>query len=83
MLNVLLLVHSFEWDIEMSKSSGEGRILSSKHSPFKILSPNTNMFKTGSTSMAWKMATVATGSTADIKLPNAKLSTKFTVIRKT
>lgn len=36
------------------------------------------MFNTGSTSMAWNMATVATGSTADINEPNAKLSTKFT-----
>lgn len=28
--------------------------------------------------MAWNIATVATGSTADINEPNAKLSTKFT-----
>ena len=39
------------------------------------LSPNTNMYKTGSTSRAWKMASVATGSTAEIKDPKAKLST--------
>ncbi len=31
------------------------------------------MFRTGSTFRAWKMARVATGSTADIKEPNAKL----------
>lgn len=33
------------------------------------------MYKTGSTSRAWKMASVATGSTAEIKDPKAKLST--------
>lgn len=44
---------------------------------FKILSPNTNMFNTGSTSKAAKIASVATGSTAEIKDPKAKLSTKF------
>lgn len=52
------------------------------HVPFKILSPKTNMFSTGSTSMAWKIATVATGSTADISEPKAKLSTKFTANKK-
>lgn len=39
----------------------------------RILSPNTNMFNVGSTSKAWKMASVATGSTAEISDPNAKL----------
>jgi hypothetical protein len=32
---------------------------------FKILSPNTKAFKCGSTFNAWKIAKVATGSTAD------------------
>ena len=44
---------------------------------FKMLSPKTNIFNTESTSKAWKMAIVATGSTADIREPKAKLSTKF------
>lgn len=39
----------------------------------RILSPKTNMLSTGSTLRALKMAIVATGSTADIKEPNAKL----------
>ena len=39
----------------------------------RILSPNTSMFSTGSTSRTWKMASVATGSTADIRHPKAKL----------
>ena len=41
---------------------------------FKMLSPKTNMYKTGSTSSALKMARVATGSTAETSEPNAKLS---------
>lgn len=32
----------------------------------RILSPKTNMFKTGSISNAWKIAIVATGSTAEV-----------------
>ena len=43
---------------------------------FKMDSPKTNMFKTGSTSNAWNIASVATGSTAEISDPNAKLWTK-------
>ena len=39
----------------------------------RILSPNTSMFKVGSTLSALKMAIVATGSTADTKEPYAKL----------
>jgi hypothetical protein len=42
---------------------------------FKTLSPNTNMYSIGSTFKALKMASVATGSTAEIKDPKAKLST--------
>lgn len=42
----------------------------------RILSPNTNMYSTWSTLRAWKIAKVATGSTADISEPKAKLSTK-------
>ena len=42
---------------------------------FKILSPNTNMYNMGSTSKAENIANVATGSTAEIKDPKAKLST--------
>lgn len=38
-----------------------------------ILSPNTNMLSSGSAFNAWKIASVATGSTADINDPNAKL----------
>ena len=41
---------------------------------FRILSPKTNMLRTGSIFKAWKMATVATGSTAEIRDPKAKLS---------
>jgi hypothetical protein len=41
---------------------------------FKILSPKTNMYNIGSMSRALKMARVATGSTADTREPNAKLS---------
>ena len=43
---------------------------------FKTLSPKTNMFNVGSTLSAWKMASVATGSTADIMEPKAKLVDK-------
>ena len=38
-------------------------------------SPKTNMFKTGSTSRAEKIASVATGSTAEMRDPKAKDST--------
>lgn len=44
---------------------------------FRTLSPNTNMLRVGSTSKAWKMARVATGSTADISEPKAKLHDLF------
>ncbi len=37
------------------------------------LSPNTSMLRVGLTSRAWKMASVATGSTADIRAPKEKL----------
>ena len=43
---------------------------------FSMDSPNTNMYKIGSASSAWKIARVATGSTADISDPKAKLSTR-------
>ena len=43
---------------------------------FRMLSPKTNMLSSGWTSMAEKIASVATGSTAEIKEPKAKLSTK-------
>lgn len=46
---------------------------------FRTLSPNTNMYKIGSTSMAWKIAKVATGSTAEMSEPKAKLSTAVKV----
>ena len=36
-------------------------------------SPNTNMLRVGSTWRAWNIASVATGSTADINEPNVKL----------
>lgn len=39
----------------------------------RMLSPNTSMLSTGSTCSALKIAIVATGSTADIREPNAKL----------
>lgn len=41
---------------------------------FRMLSPNTNMFNNGSAFNAWKIANVATGSTAEINEPNAKLN---------
>lgn len=37
------------------------------------LSPNTNMLRVGSTFRAWNIASVATGSTADMRDPNVKL----------
>ena len=40
---------------------------------FSTLSPNTSMLRVGLTSSAWKMASVATGSTAEIREPNVKL----------
>lgn len=39
----------------------------------RMLSPNTSMLRTGSTLRALKMAMVATGSTAEISEPKAKL----------
>jgi len=42
---------------------------------FSMDSPKTNMYRMGSTSSAWNIANVATGSTAETKDPNAKLST--------
>lgn len=39
----------------------------------RMLSPKTNMLRTGSTLRALKMAMVATGSTAEISEPKAKL----------
>jgi hypothetical protein len=44
---------------------------------FRMLSPKTNMYNTGSMSSALKMANVATGSTAETSEPNAKLSLAF------
>jgi len=43
----------------------------------RMLSPNTNMLSMGSTSRAWKIATVATGSTAEMREPKAKDSEKL------
>ena len=40
------------------------------------LSPNTNMFRVGSRLRAWNIASVATGSTADMRDPNVKLTDK-------
>lgn len=40
---------------------------------FKTLSPKTRMYKVLSTSSAWKMASVATGSTAEMSEPKTKL----------
>lgn len=42
----------------------------------RMLSPNTSMLSTGSTLRALNIAIVATGSTAEIKEPKAKLSKK-------
>lgn len=39
----------------------------------RMLSPNTSMFNTGSTSRALNIAIVATGSTAETNDPKAKL----------
>ncbi len=44
---------------------------------FKMLSPKTSIYKTGSISNALNIARVATGSTADTNDPNAKLSRAF------
>ena len=40
---------------------------------FSTLSPKTNMLSVGLTSRAWNIASVATGSTAEIRAPNVKL----------
>lgn len=45
---------------------------------FRMLSPNTSILSTGSTFRALKMAIVATGSTAEIREPNAKLERRTT-----
>ena len=37
-------------------------------------SPNTSMLSVGCTSSVWKMANVATGSTAEMSAPNMRLS---------
>ena len=47
---------------------------------FRTDSPNTSMFSVGSTSRAWNIASVATGSTAEIRLPNVKLKQRNTHI---
>ena len=39
----------------------------------RTLSPKTSMLSVGLTSSAWKMARVATGSTAEMRAPNVKL----------
>ena len=39
----------------------------------RTLSPKTSMLRVGLTSRAWKIARVATGSTAEINAPNEKL----------
>ena len=44
---------------------------------FKTDSPKTSILRVGSTSRAWNIASVATGSTADISDPNVKLKKKF------
>jgi len=72
------------WAPPMDCNSGESLSRMVVHktmatASFKILSPKTSMFNTGSTSSAWNMATVATGSTADINEPNAKLSIKLSL----
>ena len=41
---------------------------------FNMLSPKTSMYSNGSTANAWKIAKVATGSTAEIRAPNANAS---------
>ena len=42
----------------------------------RMLSPNTSMLSTGSTLRALKMAMVATGSTAEMSDPKAKLQAR-------
>ena len=48
-------------------------VITMETASFSTLSPNTSMFRVGLTSRAWNMASVATGSTADIRAPNVKL----------
>lgn len=45
----------------------------------RTLSPNTNMYRIGSTSKAWKIARVATGSTAEIRDPKANDSIQLSL----
>ena len=50
-------------------------VITMETASFRTLSPNTSMLRVGLTSRAWKMARVATGSTAEIRAPNVKLGT--------
>lgn len=49
------------------------RVSTMETASFSTLSPKTSMYNVLSMSSAWKMASVATGSTAEISDPKAKL----------
>ena len=48
-------------------------VMTMETASFRTLSPKTSMLSVGLTSSAWNIASVATGSTADIRAPNVKL----------
>ena len=50
-------------------------VMTMETASLRTLSPNTSMLSVGFTSRAWNIASVATGSTADINAPNVKLKT--------
>lgn len=62
---------------ELTSSEGKGResyfVRTMETASLRMLSPKTSMLRTGSTFRALKMAIVATGSTAEINEPKAKL----------
>ena len=48
-------------------------VMTMETASLSTLSPNTSMLRVGSTSKAWNMARVATGSTAEMRHPKVKL----------
>ena len=66
------------WNTQADSTDSERKwmayfVMTMDTASFNTLSPKTSMLRVGSTSRAWKMARVATGSTAEMRLPKAKL----------
>ena len=51
-------------------------VMTMETASLRTLSPNTNMYSVGCTSIAENIASVATGSTAEISAPKPKLKLK-------